>query len=292
MKYLPLAAFCVTLVLLAAVILAGCASTQPEARVAAGTATPTWNPASTPDLMHMPTYPGATDITVEYQESFGATSMTLFETHDRDAKVLAYYASLLPAQGWSCVTDDKDHNPAGTYHWNVGDLCDVYSWIAKPGDMNSKFSFDLEMMSEALEQGVMRWHFYTRRWPDSSKIPLFPNAKQVEVTYNEDKEYEQVYLGHSAWESLTTSVTDASPGQVEAFYKAALAPPDWAPNEGATSISSKQGIGFHYQRDLTRPENRYRGGGITITTEPYGNGLTQVRLDLRDTELRPPSTAP
>lgn len=231
-----------------------------------------------PDLQHVLLYPGAQNVHVESLTTEGASSKTSFDTNDDDNKVLGFYESNLPKQGWKCVANAR-YQP-----------CSLYSWLARDAQYTSNDNFDLWIVSEALGGNSNRVHIFARRWPDSTKISLYPDARRIEVNYIEDKEYEQFYPGYSAWERTTTYVSAAKPTTIEQYYKSVLLPPDWTMDDSSNSINSKEGMGFHYSRDVTA-EHRFRGGGVSIKAEASSGDQTVVKLIVKDTEIKPPDTS-
>jgi hypothetical protein len=231
-----------------------------------------------PNLDRMLLYPGAMNVVVESDNTFPATSKTFFETWDNAQKVWDFYASELPKQGWTC-----DEDPGGS-------PCNEFIWTSTDPEIGYKLH--VWVSHEVLIGGETRVGLFTRRWPDVDKIPLVPNAQDVRLIYMNDSGTQTVetaeVIFNSDWERVTSYWVAAKPEEIEDFYKANLLLPDWETIEGATSVSSTEGLGFRYMRDVARvTHEEYRGGRVLITAGPTADGYTKVEVNVRGYDVAP-----
>src|SRR4051794_13366496 len=109
---------------------------------------------SEPDLNHMPVYPGARNVQVEWKNVPGPMTITTFDTKDSDREILAYYSGTLLKEGWICEHEGSCYWPS-----NQGLATHI---------------FDLWIKPEELTSGDTLVNLYAFRSPDPMSVPTYP----------------------------------------------------------------------------------------------------------------------
>lgn len=235
--------------------------------------------STTPDLGHMPLYPKSKNVKVVYRNSFPVNSVTTFDTTDAWDQVGPFYAEALAKLGWENL--NKTDEPLGS------------TFIWQRDEITSTSKFALNMDYEVLQTGPIRVYLFTRRWADASKVPMLPDAKQVNILYRANAAIETQFPGSEpVWERVTTFKTQATPSEVEQFYRSRLVAPDWELTDASNSILPPNGISFRYGISGTSlgdpPPNDY--GRLQITAELPADSVssTEVQLVIVGTNISPP----
>jgi hypothetical protein len=233
-----------------------------------------------PDMDHMLLYPDATNVGVEDDGTYPPTSKTWYETSAEYLDVLAFYAKTLPEQGWVCEAEP------------IVQPCDYYFW----GEPSAKSNFDVSMNVETLANGVTRIGLLTRRWPNVQNVPIYPDARNLNISYKKDEDLAKIAPpSYSVWQRVITYTTSATLQEVSTFYQSELLLPDWQPIEGASSITSDTGLQFRYYRrmDHTGGQSEYQDGYIQVkaraetSVNMSKDAMTEVELVVVGPEVKP-----
>jgi len=221
-----------------------------------------------PDIEHVPVYPSATGLIVDYTGSFPPVSKTEYNVPVEIDTVEEFYRTTLLQTGWAQTATD------------------LYTWSS--ADPNVPFKFRLSFSAEILIDGTVRIHVVVKRWPDATKVPLYPDARNVTTNYEEDASFAAQFPGSDPlWHRNTTYTTSATPQTIADYYRSSLALPDWEPIPEESSIESNTGLGFRYFVDAPAESGEYQGGAVRIFTEALDGQGIQVKIVATGWQIHP-----
>lgn len=219
-----------------------------------------------PDLDDLPAYPDARQVQSQRHRQPDWT-LTTFETSNASASIISFYRNTFTKNGWSVSsTADKDSL--------------AFSWLS-PNGMEAP-NLDVYVSVYDLPKGGTSVQLFARTWPDPNKLPIFPGAKQVSISY------QQHPTMRSLWQRITTYTIDEKVGSIEDFYRSMLPQQGWELEQTSHSIDSADGICFVYVRGTSYQEDL--GGSVVITAQPKGDGQVEITLTAAGSEITPVAT--
>lgn len=232
-----------------------------------------------PDLQHMPLYPNATKVKVDYHGGYASSSQTQLDTSDTWDSVSHFYADILPKLGWR--GSDGTNDPIYT----------TYIW--ERSEVTSTEKYSLNIGYEVLLDKLIRVHIVARRGPDATKIPVLADAQQISVTYRTNASIATQFPdSEPLWERVTSYKSKATPEEVEAFYRLMFASSDWEMIDTSSSITAMEGISFRYEAATTLPGDppSIDHGKVQITAAKptTEDEWVEVKLIVTSTDMKPP----
>lgn len=169
------------------------------------------------------------------------------------AEALDYYKRTLLDSGWHIKDEDKTNFGSGL------ELVWVNTTNSAP--MRRFLLLSVERVPANEDTSISLSY---RNWPDPARVPLYPDAQSVEMSWDASK---------GGWcidpEQVTTYVSNASTTEIIGYYKDLLVQHGWE----MSSIQPPEGVSFGYH-----------GGGVVISSRvlvkagSIDNGRTRVEL--------------
>jgi hypothetical protein len=257
-------------------LLAGCGSSstrQPPTDIiaAAGldtrTIPATWSLRAEQERLVL--YPNAQGVRVDNPDT-GNRAFVTFTTSDSYQDVFAFYKDALAKQGWVFVAETT-YLPSLTFVWK--DAKALLPW-------NLRLHINTERAAGAPQLVTLS----LQRWPDASRIPLYPGAQAATEAYAEDPRDNRFPS------RVTHFLVRAAPEEVARYYNQLLPEQGWnldSPGDPNILIQTEVGLEFGYLRD-----NGGLGTGahVLIRANPAPDGLTQVELRVQGDGIHLPGT--
>lgn len=196
-------------------------------------------------------YPNAQLLSVDARSDY-TWHHAIYRTPDVHSKVLEYYRTTLPKQGWLMLE---------------GGPSPMFVWTDCEGP--TPWNLDLNIAIEVFENGDTGLHILTFRWPDLHNIPVLQGVRQLEE--------HSVQETSGTRSSITTYLTSAKPGEVESYYKSILLQHGWGFNTDSGPITSAQGIIFG-----AGGESGSLSMALLITAKPLAMDLIKVEMRLEE----------
>lgn len=215
--------------------------------------------AAASEAEDIPLYPGAEQVK---RDDRGLPSIrnAVYNTLATPEEVVKFYQqSLLSEKGWS-IRSNNESKWDKRIHFLWKDPKNVTPWrinlhIIAGGPINETAA------------GRTTVQVLMDRWPDPKRIPLYPDAQQVEANEVIDKDGDPT--------DHTTYITDAAPDKVKTYYKTTLPQYGWLLRDENSSSLVPKGMHFSYQ--FGGAEGMFVGGvGVLAVVDP--NGRTQVTI--------------
>ncbi len=215
------------------------------------------------ELEAVPLYPNAQQVEVSKQTA--TDRVTSFVTPDEYAQVFAFYREILPKLGWAVKEDFRDSpNIVFTY---------------RSQDVDIPWGLDLGIYVEVLIGGETKVYLRVERWPELDRLPLYERARQIEM------HQEGGPGSDGSAVRITTYVADATPQDIENYYKAALPLHGWAFYQNSDPITQEPGILFTSIRHHIRVRNE---SFIEITATVVSKAQTRVILRVGGSYIESP----
>jgi hypothetical protein len=145
-----------------------------------------------------------------------------------------------------------------------------YVWVDKDGPV--PWGLSLRVETSRRHGGGLDVHLDMMRWPNVNKTPLFPDARQVEEKLVPPPKGDEGEMQVR----VTTYVAEASPEELERYYRSVLAEHLWRADEKVQGpIDQAPGIVYHHwYGTLGGPE----GANLFVLAQPQAGGLTKVEM--------------
>ena len=215
----------------------------------------------------IPLYPNAENVEHSEHPLQKLFPVTTFETNDAPEDVIAFYKVVLPKKGW-----ELDEHFVSRAFTRVDCL-----WSDSEGVLPWRAMLKILVDSSGLQSGKRaQVELHQLRLPDATKVPLYPGAQHIEA--------KDVLGEYDSIDRITSYEVNASPMEVEAYYKSRLPGygwvPGWGSEEGVGSISQ----GLLYSYDFGGPEAS-TWGRVTIVARTEVSGQTRVEIQAEGTDI-------
>jgi len=161
-----------------------------------------FQPAYSVATPQVPAYPNVEDLGSVANENPFVQGFS-YKTTDTKEQVFEFYSQNLQLQGWQPLASGTWY---AAYEWrdNTGRLpYGLYLHVNLTNWYNNRILANIELS----------------RWPEADRTPLYPGAKQVEYSQEQEK-----YGGVSR---TITFIVEAMPKEVENYYKSRLVEYGW-----------------------------------------------------------------
>jgi hypothetical protein len=147
-----------------------------------------------------------------------------------------------------------------------------YRWVDKDGPTPWGLSLRVETIEREVGGTEVKLDIY--RWPNVDKIPLYPGAQQVDVKSVPHPKGDEGEMEVR----VTTYVTEASPEELESYYRPILEEHTWQLDEKIQGpIDQAPGTVYHHwYGTMGGPE----GANVYILAQPQADGPTKVEMRL------------
>jgi hypothetical protein len=224
-----------------------------------------------PSVETVTVYPEAKDVSYDklYSDDLYSVSYIANATFPQ---VEAFYEKQLSHDGWTLEWDNKGEeylDESSSYSWT--DSANTQPW-------DLSLFLDLKEITSGDPRGL-RVEESLRRQPNLNRVPLYPDAHQVESTWQPSIKWTGFEEKH------ITYLTDATPQELSAYYKNILPQCGWSgPSEGFQpgDLNNDISKGIRYGWGTGGLHN-LRYIGLTITSNSTSSGKTQVQIKLEGT---------
>lgn len=237
---------------------------------ASATSFPTMPTIVPPDAEQLIMYPQTWDVSYDKIHEQDWRSLS-FMTYAPSQQVMAFYDEQLTKKGWVFEWENKPSQATAPDRVNIDRK---YSWSdgagILPWDLALFINFQGEPRGLQVELSLFRV-------PNFDRIPLYPGAQKVQSVWVPSTRWKGFQEKHISY------LTDATPKEVEMYYKALLPQCGWGgPSEGFEPGNNNddisKGILFGWgtggQHNLTSV-----GLAIVANQEPGGQTKVEMKLD-------------
>jgi hypothetical protein len=209
-------------------------------------------------VANVPLYPAAEGMH-ELIEPSSTIRYVGYVVSDSEEKVEPWYRDYLLGHGWTIYGLEYVH---------------MYRWVDKDGPTPWGLSLTVGTIELEVDETEVELQIY--RWPNVDKLPLYPGAQQVEAKSVPPPKGDEGEMEVR----VTTYVTEATPDEVERYYKPVLQEHTWQPDEKAQgSIDRAPGIVYHHWYGAMPSRD---GANLYICAQPQGDGLTKVEMRVEE----------
>jgi len=226
----------------------------PDAMVSTGTSVAI--PTLVTTTLDVPLYPGAEISYQSCENTLPDHCGYYLMTSDAPQNVRNFYADELAKRGWVIIEEKKNGES-----WDV----ELY-WRNKEGVAPMRWF--LQMFTYRMGGGTRIYLLYDP-WPDAYKVPLYPDARQVDIRWETDNVY-----GIDA-KRVTSYLTSGTQAEIAAYYTEVLQEHGWIYSEWQPST----GLNFG------KAVQDFASSGVEIRLYPAEAGQTKVELWARGTEI-------
>jgi hypothetical protein len=217
-----------------------------------------------PDPSNLLLYPGSEFVGLD-KRSDHIWRRATYKVPDSPEEVRAYYADTLLKEGWRLVTDVP--NP-------------IYTWSEQTG--TTPWNLTLTISFQIFEDEATGYDLLVYRSPDVSDIPLYAGAESVERIKYED------LSGEGVETSTIKYVVEATPRQIDLYYRSTLPLAGWVINADTASTDSLRevkGLIFNAGSIPTRgpfgtQDLRRASLSLLLSAHPLRDGKVNVVLQL------------
>jgi hypothetical protein len=180
------------------------------------------NASYTIELEQVPRYPNIEAVTEVVTASNPVKYRMHYFTLDDSARVLAFYKMALPESGWTQLTD-------GPYYV-------AYEW--RDTKQTLPWGLYFHILTSAREKQGTDVYLDEDRWPEVSRIPVYPKAHQIATETSKEGSGQYPM-------QMTTYTVKASLKDIESYYKSILAQHGWEFAESESRpITNRPGLEF------------------------------------------------
>ena len=181
--------------------------------------------------------------------------VVVYETSATSTEVLTFYKDALPANGWRLIKEQVDP-PA------------VLQFLPTTASDDLPWKLHLSVIPTVLRSSNTEVRIILKRQPDPTRVPLYPDANQIEVKYAQPSRFVV---------RITTYVTNAKPDEIKAYYEETL------PQHGWELVEPIEGQGPAFA-------HRYTGGwsSVRVNSATQPDGRVRVELRVTNTDMQMP----
>lgn len=225
-------------------------------------------------------YPQAEDIKLERSEASQELFMS-FNVIANPVDIVEFYKKAMKDDGW-LVRKEYDNEQARQFSAFMGGVELV--WLDQQGTLPYFLLLGIDVTSKE-ESGITRSYVQAtlRRVPNLDKLPLAPDAQQVE----EKKEYVKSALGgDKVTEEAIYYFTNLSPQEVEDYYRDAMVQSGWwlVTSDSHDPFFSPEGLTFRF--NVGGGDYSEATGKAVVVAKLEADGRTRVRIGVVGLQLR------
>jgi hypothetical protein len=193
--------------------------------------------------------------------------------------VLKFYKEQLANTGWTL-----DHN-GGIYGLPATEYAGFH-WSDPAGVVPYDLTFDVRVAGNDRTSGASTW---LDRKPDADRVPLYPDAQQVDRYIK----LMEGYKGSYYHQQFTSYLSNAAPSAIEEYYKTIMAQGGWRLSDDYNAGISGGMPGFLFSYVLGNTDNTWVGNvSVLITKDVSGLTKVEIRAEGDDIDPPPPRTGP